>query len=638
DEDDELDDLLDSDIETLAVAKVTTPDMNYEVTSVERTEKPIGKTPAAIFVITNEMIQRSGARTIQDVFRMVPGMHVGRISNRNWSIGVRGNATAETNDLLVQVDGRSIYVRAFGGTLWGAQDFVLEDIERIEIIRGPGGSVWGANAVRGIINIVTKSSAKTQGTFVEGVIGDELVHSETFRHGGQTDRGTYRIWGRGIQIDGGVFADGSNEVGSWGAYQTGIRTDFETTWFDNFTIDAAVGTFPYDLEFNQVTATTPFVAGAVNNTDVLTWHTNLTGERKLSDTESVKVRSSIYSVDADSAFQFKLRATELDIQHHLRFFDRHSVVWGSTYRHNRLDYVNNFQFSSRDGTLDLNEFGVFFQDTIRLRDNAEITVGSKLSYNDFSGFEFQPTGRLVWNPNDKLSVWTAVSRAVRTPNFFDDAVTVRLPPVSTVPFPVFPTVFGSQGTSAVDLLAVEFGIRGQPQEKIFWDISAYHFAFRDVVGLGAAGAPAPGEVAGTFEIPIPLVNLPGVAEVAGFETFGKYTVRDGWQLSGNYTFAHQFDDGFSFARNSIYLQSSHNLSPRSQLDLIWRYRDNFGTAPAYNTADVRFSWNPTPFVQLTVVGRDLLDESHAEDFDGVLSQFLATEIQRSLYGMIQIRY
>lgn len=639
--DDEIDDLLNFSLESLSSTQVATPDMNFEVTSVARDETPIGKSPAAIFVITPEMIQRSGAQTLPDVLRMVPGMHVARQSNGVFAIGMRGHAATVVGDMLVQVDGRSIYNRTFGGTFWGSQDFVLEDIERIEVIRGPGASVWGANAVRGIINVVTKCSCRTQGWYLESVVGDEIRHSETIRYGGKARWGHYRIWGRGYDQDGGALLSGANDPGFWETWSAGFQADITESWFDRLTLQAGVLDGSQANTSSVLQPAPPFAALTNATADTLSWFSNIQGTRKLSPNESIKLRTSYYSLRFDSATVRldPIDAVEFDFQHNLQPWTDHSVVWGFNFRNTMLDLVPTFPISATgDSDLQANEYGLFLQDTISLREDVSLTVGAKLSYNDFSQFEHQPTGRIVWSPSNKLSIWTGVSRAVATPNFSGIAGQIRLPSGGVTPPGVFPRFVGNRNLSAEDLLAVEAGIRGQPNKQTYWDFSAYHFTFRDQIGAGAFGAPVPTGFPGTFDVPFPRVNLPGTTEVAGFEMFGKYEVQRNWRMSGNYTFAHNFDPGFAFPRNSIYVQSSHDIACNVELDLIWRYRDNFGAIRHYNTADARISWRMTDHASLSLVGRNLLNPAHAENSNLVQTGTFASAAERSLFGMLQLRY
>ncbi|MFK7821037.1 MAG: TonB-dependent receptor plug domain-containing protein [Planctomycetaceae bacterium] len=637
--DDELDSLLDSSLETLSATQATTPDLNAEVTTVSRTEKPVGKTPSAVFVITNEMIRRSGARTLPDVLRMVPGLHVARLTNGAWSIGMRGNSGNATNDLLVQVDGRSIYSKFFGGTLWGNQDFVLEDIDRIEVIRGPGGSVWGANAVRGVINIVTKNSSETQGLFIEGAAGNELRHTETARYGGQTSLGSYRIWGRNLRLDGGEFPNGVPDTGFWNPISAGFRVDLNQTFFDRLTVD--LGYFESSRTSRSALAqlTPPFVNQGVFDTRYQSWFANVTGEYVVSDNESMLTRGSFYSTELEgTAGQFNpMNQIELDFQHNIQRTERQEIVWGTSFRRTTIDVIPTAFLEPINPDFAVNTYGAFLQNTYSIDDRTAITVGTKLSYNDLSGFEHQPSGRIVFNPTPKTAVWASLSRAVRTPTFHHTNARIRTLPLRTFPLPMFGRISGNDGLAAEDLLAVEVGIRQQPQKHFFWDLSAYHFTFRDIIATGTPGAPLPG-VPGTLELPIPIVNLDGTSEVAGIELFSKYEMNDSWRLSGSYTYTHNWDDRFRFPTNSLYLQSSHNLTPDTELDLIWRYLDNFGDVDHYNTADVRFSWRFTDAIELSVVGQNLLRPSQFEEAPTPIAGNQPSAAQRGVLGMVQVRY
>lgn len=638
---DDIDDLFGESLESLSSARVTTPDLSSEVSTVSRTQTPIRNTPAAVFVVTNEMIRRSGARTVPDALRMVPGMHVAKLSDGNWSVGMRGKASQRTDDLLVQVDGRSIYNKSYGGTFWGAQGFVLEDIERIEVIRGPGASVWGANAVRGVINIVTKCSCKTQGLFVESAAGNELQYSDTIRYGGQTPWGHYRVWGKASRQDRGEIAGDIHDRGHFESSMAGIRMDLTETFFDKFTLDMGVLDSNYTFRKADVTPTAPFFVPPRDiNVPAYSWHANMTASYDVSDEESYSVRGSYYVAEQGGPVLHlqPSEQTEVDFQHNLQPLPGHKLVWGANFHRSAVNLDSSFNLSSTMPEFEQHNYGLFVQDTFQLREKLAMTLGVKLSYNDLSGFEYQPTARLLFNADEQTALWTSVSRAVRTPTFRETATDFRLPPVTTAPFAVFPKVVGTPGLGAEDLLAVEVGIRKQPAENIYWDLSAYHFTFRDQISVSPIRTLGPG-VGGTFDLSIPSINLPGTTEVAGAELYGKYGVSDTWKISGNYSYHHNLDTGFSFffPRNSAYLQSSHSLGSNVELDLIWRYRDNTSVS-AYNTADVRLSWQVNDSVQLTIAGLNLLRPGQFEEGTIEAVGNVPAANQRSLFGMVQCRF
>ena len=638
--DDELDALLDQDLDTLASAKVTTPDLNFEVDSVARTEKPIGKTPAAIYVITSEMIRRSPAINLPDLLRQVPGLHVSRLSNGQWIIGMRGSASFRSRELLVQVDGRSIYNRVFGGVFWELNDMSLENIERIEIIRGPGGSVWGANAVTGVINITTKCSCQTQGVYAEAGAGNEVDYTSTFRFGGETQLGTYRVWGKALQIDGGLN-NGQDEAGNWGSNTFGLRFDTDKTFFDKLTIDSGFIDAGALSERRDSLPTPPFTRLENEFNGANAFFVNVTGTYRLDDEQSIKTRASHHyrGLEGGYAFAGPLVQTEFDLQHTFAILGNHSFVWGTNFRHSAVLDGDTTGFRTGLPAMDLHEYGLFLQDTIAYSDDFEVTLGTKVSYNDFTQFEFQPTVRAVWNPSDKTSVWGAVSRAVQTPNFVQqNGFFLRQGPVRTVPLPTFTEVL-SGSSESLDLLAFELGIRAQPTKSIYWDAAIYHFNLRNSLTVASGGAPRPGSVPGTLVIPLNLISGSGTEETTGGEFHGKWEVTDNWRLSGNYSYNYRADGStLRFANNSLFLQSSHDLTQKLACDLIWRYRDNFFNVPSYNTADVRLSWRVCPQAEIALAGTNLINAPFTESLSSGFAGLTVTETQRSLLGTVRVYY
>ncbi len=646
DDDPEFDKLLDADLETLSKIKVAAPEMNFEVTSVSRSQVVVGKTPAAIFVITPEMIRRSGAVTLPDVLRMVPGLQVAKQSNGTWSVGARGSAGTFSRSLQVQIDGRSIYDPRFGGVYWNMQDILLSDIERIEIIRGPGASVWGENAVDGIINITMKSTSETLGVLLQGSTGTELRHQGSFRVGGMFGNGSsYRLFGRFTKLDGGLLATGADEPGAWNSNRLGFRMDLASPFFDKQTIEAGVTNSVYDSLVTQASLTPPgFQTTLPERHNFLGWHLLSSATRNISDDESFTVRSYFDSLDFTwpSLGRSGRITADIDFQHQFKWGERHSFVWGANYRFDRYD-ANSTSFRLANMPSDQRSiFGVFAQDTNSIRDNLALTLGAKLSYNNFTGMEFQPTARLVWNPTEKVAVWSAVSKSVRLPAVIDRTIGIRFLPVATAPLPTFPLVVGNPNAEAEDNLAIEAGIRGQPTKEFYWDLNAYFFQLDDRIEVIANGTTILNLPPGFVDVVSPLTNVPGEVNSGGMELHLKYGITEAWEISGNYTYAAIRNTGTiaNFPRNSVYLQSSFDFNQCTELDLIWRYRDNlvFANTPAYNDMDIRLAWRPRANLEFSLVGRNLLDAAHFEEgFDTVLGR-QASQVQRELIGTVQWSY
>ena len=423
---DEIMDLVDEPLENLTRQNVVVPALDVQVSTVSRTESTVGRSAAAVFVVTNEMIRRSGARTIPDALRLVPGVQVARIDANKWAVTIRGFNGRYANKLLVQIDGRSVYTPLFAGVYWDVQDVVLEDVDRIEVIRGPGAAVWGANAVNGVVNIITKSARDTQGTFVEAGSGTEERSFSTVRTGGKLGQNAYyRIYGKWFERDRAGLPTGIADD-EWRQGRTGFRIDWEPNGCDKLTFqgDAYGGTsgtanrIPDSLppDFQSTITDDSRVSGG---NALLRWSRTIDAETDWSlqfyyDRTSRKAVTTGFQEDRDTI--------DLDFQHRFPLAPEHSLIWGFGYR-NSKDSIRSspfyLQFYPSDRADDL--FSYFVQDEITLREDLlYLTVGSKFEHNDYTAFEYQPTGRLLWTPDPRHSIWAAISRAVRTPSRAED--------------------------------------------------------------------------------------------------------------------------------------------------------------------------------------------------------------------------
>ncbi len=399
---DDLDSLLDAadkGIEQLGRVDVSAareaPALAAEVTSVARQPSTIGKTPAAVFVITQDMIRRSGVNNIPDLLRLVPGLEVARIDANSWAITSRGFNSLYAKHLLVQIDGRAVYTQFFSGVVWGIQDLVLQDIERIEVVRGPGATVWGANAVNGVINIITKNAADTQGPLAYGGTGTEERGFSTFRYGGQLGEDfSYRVYGKQFERDGGYFF--GDEADDWRQARAGFRADWTPTPDDLVTFQGDI----FDGKAGQLQNTTvagfPFLAlEAFDQHDF--------GENCL-------VRwTHVVDDDSDWAIQcyydrwarenphvdLAQETADFDAQYRFPLGYRHNVICGAGYRQIDDHFFGDFTLSLDPQYRNTNLFSAFVQDEIMLSEDLWYAiVGTKWLHNDFSGPEWQPTVRL----------------------------------------------------------------------------------------------------------------------------------------------------------------------------------------------------------------------------------------------------
>ncbi|MEK6236832.1 MAG: TonB-dependent receptor, partial [Planctomycetales bacterium] len=415
--------ILELDLEQLSQISIA-PSLNLEVVSVSRTESTVGKSPAAVFVITNEMIRRSPARTIPEILKMVPGLNVAGMNANTWSVTARGFSGKFANKLLVQIDGRDVYTPLFAGTRWDVQDVLLEDVERIEVIRGPGATVWGENAVNGVISIITKSSKDTQGSFVEAGAGDEWQSFSSARFGGQVSKDAhYRVWGKWFERDARPIAEGFGGDGgdAWRMARGGFRTDWRASSCDQVT---AQGEY-YD-GFSGIHSNAFLFPGPPIPMDesqnlagghVLSrWTHTIDSEREWS-AQAYFDRHERHSIMPNVFLGNDRNTIDFDFQYRFPLGCRQKIICGFGYRY--ADDVIRNALTSRilPPRRSWDRFSYFIQDQVTLaEDRWYFTLGSKFSHNEFTGFEMQPSARLLWTPSQRVSVWGAVSRGVRTPS------------------------------------------------------------------------------------------------------------------------------------------------------------------------------------------------------------------------------
>lgn len=639
--DSELDSLLDQDLGALRRTSVA-PSLDMEVTSVSRQKSTIGRSPAAVFVITEEMIRRSGYQSIPEVLRLAPGLQVARIDGNKWSISCRGESGRFSDKLLVQIDGRSVYNPLFAGVLWDVQDVLLDDVQRIEIIRGPGATVWGANAVNGVINIITKSSSETHGNYAiagAGTIEQGFVGG---RIGGQTKTGIdYRVWGKWYQRDefdlvGGPSYDWTNQA------RLGFRTDWEADCNDRFTFQGQYynGTNGNlaDRDFSGRVRFDEPVAGG----NLLTRWTRTYSEHRESSLQLYYDRFDRKTF----GFGQQTNIFDLDFQSRFRYACDHAIIWGAGYRaifdrltnHEPLAYI-----AAIPERRTVQRFSAFVQDEITLlEDSLYLTMGSKFSHNTFSNFEIQPSVRLLWLRSDSDAVWCAASRAVRTPSRIsaDGRLIInQSPPIGNFPL----QLRGVNDLGAENLEAYEIGYRQQTNEFLSWDVTAYYHDYDNLHALRLNFPPAA----------LPFVDLWDGAKADGFgvEFSASAQMTERWMMRGWYAFQRiEFDEpppaipgttgeAGGLPRNQVSLTQSFDLHNGRQFDLQTRYVDSLPakSIPAYVAVDARFGWSVGRNISASVIGRNLFDRRHPEFGSNDFTGNVPTEVPRSLHAYLEWR-
>lgn len=633
-ESDALDDFLDADISQLSRTPVVAPALDVEVSTVSRTESTIGKTPAAVFVITREMIRRSGARTLPELLRLAPGVQVSHINANQTMIAIRGSTGRFSNKLLVQIDGRSVYTPSFGGVFWDVQDLLLDDIERIEVIRGPGGTIWGANAVNGVINILTRHAKDTQGVFAEAGGGTEKRAFVGGRVGSRSsDGGYWRVYGKGFENDGG-FGTVAND--RWRQGRAGFRYDKQVSCCDDVIVQGDI----YSGEYGEYILFPIQGVGvqpgrewdAVNGGNAMVrW------QREISETSNLGIRFYYDRTERIGRFFTEDRVTyDFDFFHRFRH-DHHDLIWGLNFRETSDYTADSISFSLNNNELSLQRYSGFVQDKITIAEDEKfLWIGTKLSHNEFTGVEVQPNIRYLWSPTSKDAIWCSVSRAVRTPTRFgDDLIGIRF--TQDLGFGNFFTMQGNTELVSEEVIAYEMGYRSQPKKELSFEIAAFFQKYEDLIGVRRSLNPLVGQIANLSD-----------SEHYGFELNTEVKMSDCWRLRATYSFLQiqtHTSPSSAFGQATNEIQSPHNIATLHALwdigrwthfDIIGRYMDNVPGQNASNffVVDTSVIAHLTDSLDLTVVGRNLLDAEHPEFATDLSSGLVPTEVQRGVFAYL----
>jgi len=633
---------------------------NVEVTSVSKEPEHVWKTPAAIFVITQDDIRRSGATSIPEALRMAPGVEVARIDGSKWSIGIRGFGSRLARSVLVLIDGRTVYTTLFAGTYWEVQDTVMDDIDRIEVIRGPGGTIWGPNAVDGVINIITKNSKDTQGLLVSAGGGNIEQGFFNVRSGGGNGQNlTYRAYGKGFTRGPEFHFDGQN-FDDWRALQTGFRLDWARENKTEFTLEgdlyderageSVVGT-SYTAPFSQVLNDNAHLSGGNINAK---WH------KQLSEQSDIQFQAYYDRTNRHEPNFGDIRDTfDVDFMQRRALGNRHRLSWGGGARFsngNELVVVTGLTFDPSEVTDRL--LTGFLQDEITLApDRLFLTAGTKVLNTNFTDVELEPSVRLLYTPSKTQSLWASVTRAVRTPadverDFFLSGFVGFGP--GAIPF--FARFNANRNFEPEKLLGYEAGYRRLLGKNLYVDVASFFNQYSDLFSEEITGQPflenTPPPLDDNIAAP-PHLLLPAQfgnslkGTTAGVEVTPEWKVNNFWRLRGSYSFLAMhiepvpgsLDIGSSHPTETsspghqVFAQSSFDLTKNINLDLLYGYVSSLpgqGVKP-YSTADVTWSWGFLDHYRLTVVGQNLLRPHHAE-FGGDPSGIV--EIRRGVYGKI----
>jgi iron complex outermembrane recepter protein len=589
------------------------------VISVSRGPERVGDAAASIYVITSEDIRRAGATSLGEALRLAPNLQVARIDSVQYAISARGFNNAIGNKLLVLIDGRTVYTPLFSGVFWDQQDVLLSDVERIEVISGPGATLWGANAVNGVINVITRAARDTQGLLVGAGAGD-LTQDGSIRYGGAGANGEFRVYAKATHLDNTVRESGVALGDEWSRGQVGFRADWDYGE-DEITIQGDI--YRGRSEDRGTVVGIAFGRIEVGGGNVLgRWTRRLRGGSEL------KIQSYFDHAERDDMLFFRPEADifDVDVQHSISK-GAHNVVWGGGYRDSSDEIGSAFVTTFIPASRDLDWENVFAQDRIPLTDRLEATVGLKLERNSYTGTESLPSARLAWKPTDTRLVWSALSRAVRAPARYDRDVF----------FPGTPPFFVIGGPNFVSEVAdvLELGYRAQPAINVSFSLTAFYHDW-DKVRSGSA-------------IPVQLENrIEG--GVRGLESWVAWRVRENWRLSGGFTV---LDKGLRLEPGSTDPVGVNNETLANDADHQWVLRSSFDlrgnleldasvrhvaslpkpAVPDYTAVDARLSWRLSEKLELAATVQNLFDARHPE-FGPATAR---SDLPRSVFIQAQLR-
>ena len=606
-----------ADLSGLSIEDLT----KLEVSSVSKVAEPLSDAPAAIYVITHDDIARSGATSIPEMLRLAPNLEVAQFTADTYAISARGFNGTLANKLLVLIDGRSVYTPLYGGVYWDTQQVLPEDIYRIEVISGPGGTLWGANAVNGVINIITRKSSDTQGGFASAAVGNRNGDG-AIQYGGKIGSdAAYRVYGTGFYVRDSQTSSGTDALDGWHKYQTGFRVDWNPSG-DEVTVQGDA----YQGREEQLTAPNQLLTG---HNLLARWNHRLDGGSAL---QLQAYYDDTRRFTDDGGGGFVLRTYDVDVQHSFSPNKWNHVVWGGGDRVNDFSITNisAIQFIPSKRTMNLGN--IFVEDTIAVTDAFKVIPGIKVEWEPYTGVEMLPSIRAAWKFTDTNLLWAAISRAVRSPTPYDRDVNLFLGATKFIT--------GSADFKSEQLTAYELGYRTQPTPQISLSVSAFDNVYDDLRSIEVSPS-------GTI-LPLHWGNLME-GNVYGIEAWANYRINDWWRLSAGFNLQHEhlkFKFGSSQLggtqqagndpNHQISLRSSMNLRKDVALDIYLREVGKLHNpeVSSYTQLNMRVAWDVTPALQLAVSGFNLLRSRHLEFVNPPTADY----VERSFLASAQLRF
>jgi len=640
------DDLLSMNIEEL---------VNVKVTTLSRHEEKYMATAGAVFVISRDDMRRAGVRSIPEALRLAPGLQVSQTNMNQYQIGMRGQSDFFTDLLLVMVDGRPVYNTTFSGVWWVTQNYPLQDIERIEVVRGPGGAVWGSNAVNGVINIITNSAAASQGLRITGGGGSEDKGFGNISYGGSSGNMDFRLYAMDELRDGGLvktprlgYRAGDHAPDFRRMHQQGFRVDWQrndntqvTLHGDHYRVKTGV------MNIWQPAVTTPAVPSQDYNGLNGFGGRNLVMKVDQQLIPDLSLTGQLFYDQYSVHTQFireRKETYDADVQVNLSDWLHQDISLGSNLRRLRSQFDDTPQFSMPDRTTKLTSF--FINDELRLfDDHLRITAGVKMERNSFTGWQYQPTLRVI-TQDENWALWAAASRAARTPNDSENGLLWNLKSVG----PLLVQVHGTGQMQSEQVTSYEVGGRLRPDEKSLIEVTAFRNFYKGVPDV-LQGTPD----FATLTVPVALINVLN-AESKGVEANVRYQPAYWMTVKGSYTWLQQHYTPASIVNAETLFTALTNkgqdpvnrfhvgisLNPLSQVEFDANYyysgafRQREGGIPIHRRLDMRLAWRPVKSLEISLVGQDMLQGSYQSNINSVMGY--ATLIQQRYYAQATYTY
>ncbi|MGB5491306.1 MAG: TonB-dependent receptor [Woeseiaceae bacterium] len=640
--------------------------LSTEITTLSRKAENLGSAPAAVHVISQSDIRRSGARSIPELLRMVPGMQVAQIDGNKWAVTARGANGRFANKLLVLMDGRTLYNPMLSGVQWDVQDTDFAAIERIEVIRGPGATMWGSNAVNGIVNIITKHSADTKGGNI-GVAGGMDGYETTVRYGAETGDSAFRVFGKVLDRDGNVNMLGRDTEDYSEMLRFGGRYDWDGNEDSEFTLSFETysgesGEYrisrslvpPYELisdTFTEISGS--FLMG--------TW------SRDFSEDSGLQIRAYYDAHERNvPTYTEDSETFDIDIQHSFAAGETHDLMWGVSYRKSSDETTDTFEIAILPATDTRDRISAFIQDEIGLLDGrVRLIFGSKFEHNKLSDeeIEIEPSVRLSVAVADNQTVWASVSRAVRMPSRGEKGgrVTTSILPPGQPDFPLpVPTVVlinGNPDMLSENIFAVEAGYRLRNRGFLL-DAAVFYNQFSDLRSLSLGGPTCEPSGASPLLDPACLFTSTHVVQpllisngdgydAMGVELWVSKQVSERWRLQGGYTYFRTTESASGTALqlgvvedspdHQLSLRSSTDINDSLEFDVMLRWVDELKAQQidAYAALDLRLAWAPIPSLSVAAVAKNLIAGDHME-FMSELIDLAPVQIESS--GFVELRW